>query len=100
MPNAFDTTSLLVKASAKAQIRINDDPNPVGPGEPYACAFLYYRGINPFATAFKVDWYETEANRRAAIGDPETFEPGRGSVITTGKPTGEPRNARGGEDSA
>ena len=97
MPNAFDLTSLTVKSQADAQIRMDDHPNPVGPGEPYSAAFLYYRGINPFATGFALDWYETEADRNAAVAT-QPFVPGRGNVITAGKPIGEPRNARGGED--
>ena len=97
MPNAFDLTSLTVKAQADAQIRVQDHPNPVGPGEPYACAFIYYRGINPVATAFGIDWYASETDRAAAIRA-VPFVNGRGNRIASGAPSGRPVNARGGSD--
>lgn len=91
MPNAFDTTSLTVKVQADAAIRIEDHPNDCGPGEPYSCAFLYYRGVPP-ATGFAIDWYETLANMNTA---PDTT-PGGGTVLTTGAPQGTPTNQSGG----
>ena len=97
MPNAFDVTSLTVRAQADAQIRMDDHPNPVGPGESYEGAFLYYRGINPFATGFALHWYETESLRNNAI-KAQPFVPGSGTVLTTGAPQGKPVNHRGGED--
>lgn len=97
MPNAFDVTSLTVRSQADAQIRMDDHPNPCGPGEPWDAAFLYYRGINPTATGFKLDWYETEAARNAATAG-NVFVPGRGAIITTNAPKGKPVNQRGGDD--
>ena len=88
MPNAVDDVTLTVRGlSAAAQIRVDDQPNPRRPGDPYDIAFLYYAGFKPLATGFALEWYESAEARDAGVA---TGAPGGGSPISSNAPEGTP----------
>ena len=64
MPNAFDEFDLTVQQAYAAEIYSSDQDVSVASNAQFTINFKYKGGFNPAATAFEVDWYGTENDRR------------------------------------